>query len=439
MVAELGEMLRFYRVPTSPIPRWKRWAVRLGVSGLVVGIGVGALVGLETTTKRFSLPAYRNERYHRNHPSAVRRQFKEEFGMELRGFSDDVEGDPESIADLALVLHHEAAERPFTLSHVYIRPEKVDLRYPEEQERIEKKLENGGHYRSDRDEIMLAFDFNRWTVHHEIKHDKATDVLREHSEFEDAWKKLAQDSNGNSLYLTNEEQKLYWKKNADRSSLEPKQNPLVNRRLGFVSNYARLNMQEDIAELCEAVESDPDCMAGYVLSDEKEDANIKGKLLLAAQHQLIPKEFVEYATLHPLYRQCLVGRGLISSPDVIGTYLKESEEFLEAHPASVYATQIHHRRGWIMEQSAGNLTQYREALAEYHDALQTKYKDGTFYVMALGSIADLHGRLGESDKERLYHDAEKEYYDRRTAGDMLLSVRGVNDFLQAHGELQAPK
>ncbi len=409
-----------------------------------------------------------NDFYHNAKPSLQREAFKKEFGFPLRGWSSDIEDDPKNISVCAEILNREDVERPFTLDTLRIRSDSYLRKSLLDQIHASPFFnEPSGYYFND---IVVVKDVDRNTLHHEIKHAKTFDIIKENKDFLNKWKDLAKDKNGNSLYLNVGEQVCYWVNGLENIISKDKLDASANEKLGFVRSYGRNNVFEDIATICEEAESNESKFARWLFDGDQRNEIIAKKIALAEEYHLIPAGFSEFVKLKQTEQGCYDDH-CINWNNAL-EYIKESDGLLEKYPNSVYKGELHSKRAFLM--SAGNSNSFvvnkldsetadyfllqaqteferkqkedfknngerfsiGEVLREYNLALQSSFKS-VWYPCALGHLRDLHKRvLRNENVGEVYEKAEREYWRRFENGDVRLSREGVNDFLKENGVIK---
>ncbi|MBI4440617.1 hypothetical protein HY639_00470 [Candidatus Woesearchaeota archaeon] len=319
--------------------------------------------------------------YSEQYPSPRRAAFRQEFGFSLRGYE---EVDNRDLGDIAAVLHKEHLEKPFTLTSLRIRSPSYLRQSLDQQLDGLISVGNAGYYFMGH--VVLDASAGAGTVHHEVKHAKAEAVMDAHPEFRQQWLDLAKDNQGNSFYLSAWDAFCSRYKGLHLLIKEP--DPVVSERLGFVTNYARTNVDEDIAELCEEAE----CRPRHFIS-LRHNERIAAKIKLAETYGLLPKEFSAYVAL-------LDAR----SED----FLEHSAQFLVQCPKSVYELDVHRQRGDLLEALS-----LEAAALEYESGLQARYKDPWQYRLLLCDLQRIHKKLGNTGKERLYAVASVRYEQQK--------------------------
>lgn len=360
-------------------------------------------------------------------PSPQNQAFQKEFGTRLSGYSSKEEG--MELSKLAEVMQKERIQRPFELSSITIEPESY----------LQKSLlgqldqlfftPSSGLYCANR--IWLGKHERRNVAHHEIKHKKTFEIIDKHPELLIRWSNIAKDEKGKSLYDSPVVQVCSRIKGL--SSIVKRDDKLNkdNKNLGFVSDYARTNVYEDIAETCSEL-SDTlfDNMIEMLNSDKKGDKLI-AKVKLAQEYSLLPPGIIEYARLKVKERWCWEGRGIRSKADV-QEYFKESENFLRTNPNSIYESEIRESRAYIMSTSImnGDYKQSREIAAkEFKLSLNSSYKDVIAYAASLEHLSNIYRSKENKPLTQLYENAGIEFWKRFHSGDIHLTSRGVNDLL----------
>ncbi len=377
-----------------------------------------------------------NSLYHSINRSEKREKFESQFGFPLLGWNEDVE-DEQSLRIVSKTIELEKITRDFKLESMriesgnYLKKSFVD----QWAEIINMGYE--GYYL--RDKIVIK-DITPGTIVHEIKHAKTYDIVEEHPEFLEKWKKLALGENGQILYWTYSEQFFSKIRGLLRLTEKDEENPAENRRLGFVSDYARKNVYEDIAELGESAEHFPALFVGWFFgSEEEQSEKIKKKVELLQEYGLIPKEFTDFISLEKKRYDIHNDNGYID--EEANDFINRSEEFIRQNPKSVYIGEILRHRASILEEQAwmeegmsGNGRNLMEsATREYKKSLMRCYKN-PFYVSSLKHLARIYKDYFEdSETGQIFFNARDEYYRRFGEEEYPQISLEVNDFLEARG------
>lgn len=356
-------------------------------------------------------------------PSKQRAEFEQEYGISIKGWKGDVEEQNYALSFAAEVVDKEQREKPFQLCSISFESENYLKKNFINQARYLFTTEHSGYYLLNR--ITLRFP-NLSVLHHEIKHAKTFEIIEKHPEFIEKWKALAFDENGNSQYLNRLEQVCSKAKILNKLVMEKYSDSEQNIKFGFVTNYARTNLYEDVAEVCE--------LAERPFGDElKKNQNpiIAAKIKLAEEYALIPREFSEYVALKELFEDAISSFGFHTNLEESQSFIEKSEQFLRNHPNSVYEISIRSNRGKIFEKESPEL-----AIKEWKQGLTAQFKEHLDYAIILKYIAQAYSKLNAPEKSQLYDNAYQEFHRRLKNNDVHISKRGVNDFLQSHGELR---
>src|SRR3989344_9144141 len=259
-------------------------------------------------------------------PSEKRVEFKKEFGFPIRGLENDIEEKPVDISDIGIVFYCEQVEKPFDIGSIRIRSDNYLKKSIVQQidDAIFSNLCYYTYYGIVIDDLIL-----KSTISHEIKHAKTFDIIKNNPDFIKNWKELSNDGSGNSLYLNNKEQLqvymgLEYLVDEDRIKEEE------NRNIGFVTNYARTNVYEDIAELGELAETNvTKFIEWFGYQYEPKNEKIIAKVKLAQENGIIPKEFSEYVHLESILDDADVGDESNWNGKKAEEFFDLSEEFLK--------------------------------------------------------------------------------------------------------------
>lgn len=373
-------------------------------------------------------------------PSKKQQEFKDEFGFPLIGFSKDLFKGPD-LSNICAAIQYERAQRDFDIN--FLRVKSKDYLNKSWVEQFDQFFIGGSSYFNPFDDgISVEKNCRFNTMHHEIKHAKTWEIKKEHPALIDEWKRLALDGDGNSLYLDGTEQFCLRIRFLNGLLNKKKFVTDENRKLGFISDYARINVYEDIAELCTEAEVNPGDFNKFIYgNDFKHDGDfnptIVAKLNLAEKYGLIPKEFSEYLEVLKLKTggmDCDFHKVSTNRKKIIPFFV-ESEKFLNEHPGSIYSINLRVSRAEAYrEMCPSNKEDLENAVREYKQALNSGFKDNYCYALSLQYLPVCYSDLGDDKRRELYHEAQKEWRRRHNSGDILLTKRGVNDFLIARGE-----
>lgn len=374
------------------------------------------------TQGAYSLNQLKNTYY----PSEQRATFEHAYGIKLSGWSEDIEGYPEGLASLADGVWLEMQEKPFSLQTIQLESENYLKKTFVQQLKYLITGPYQGFYNPLTDNIALISGDYLGALHHEIKHAKTKKAPKELVE---RWKMLANDEHGNSLYRNPFLSQI---RGVD-AFIEDEEVGMNNEHLGFVSDYARTNVLEDIAELGKYAE-----MACYEFiyylgyGGQARNERIAAKVSLAQEYDIIPREFSEYVFLLALEQITIDDTYVREEP--VKLFMEATDAFLAAHPTSIYDGRIRLVRASIYENST-NRESLEQAIKEYEQILENPRGVGhTCALSALLQLKKVHKILGNEEEEKKYGAAYIEYWKRIRKGDVLLPQRGINDFLEANWE-----
>lgn len=408
--------------------------IKNGLEKIKKGLKYGVLAGLLLHAGS-QLSYFANNYYQSINPSANRSKFEEQFGFRLKGWSDDIEGNPKNLSIIGEIVERERKEKDFKLESIRIRDRNYFKKSGLDQFYYMFLKPSDGYYIGNR--ITLDEFVQRDTIHHEIKHAKVFDLIADRPEFLEKWKSLAKDENGKSLYLSEIEQICSRVRGLD--SLVNRKNKIFteNEKLGFISDYARTNVHEDIAELCESAETHSQYLKKFIL-DNSGDKNevIAKKVALAQEYGLIPVEFTDFLKLDDMFHDSNEWHGFIDF-DKAQPFMKESEVFLKKYPNSVYKSEIKSNRAYALYQGAEALdprNNIEDAIKEYKEVLTSDYHDLNSYVTALNKLTEIYRwKLNDEETSNVFKKAVSEFWNRFSGGNVELPRKGVNDFLLKEG------
>ena len=365
-------------------------------------------------------------------PSEKRTEFKKEFGFPIRGWKSDIEKKPVDISDIGIVFYCEQLEKPFDIGSIRIRSDNY-LKKSFVQQVDDAIFSNLGYYTYYGiviDDLIL-----KSTISHEIKHAKTFDIIKNNPDFIKNWKELSNDGSGNSLYLNNKEQ-LQVYMGLEYLVDEDKIKEEENRNIGFVTNYARTNVYEDIAELGELAETNvTKFIEWFGYQYEPKNEKIIAKVKLAQENGIIPKEFSEYVHLESILDDADVGDESSWNSKKAEEFFYLSEKFLEDNKETIYQSELRNKRAWIIQHRFDDEESVIAAISEYKLSLKARYKEPDSYKNSLESLSRCFKLLDCNEEAKIYDDALKEYEKRYSKGNVLLGKRGVNDFLAFRGEI----
>ncbi|VVB78853.1 Uncharacterised protein [uncultured archaeon] len=421
-----------------------------------------------------------------DNPSQMRRDFQKQFDFPIKGFEEDIEEQPKDIMGIAEVVQREKQTKNFQLRNMRIESNNYLKRSLAEQFGDIFTIGYSGWYFGEK--IGITKKAGQKTLTHEIKHAKTFDIIRDHPEFLDKWKALAKDENGNSLYRGDVVTACKRVRGLEKLFRDLPR-PVNYEKSGFVSNYARSNVYEDIAETCEMAELDP-CIETYLFGVSPNPHNnaipknekVVAKIKLAEEYGLIPPGFMEYSELKRLFPKALGAVENGSGTKTAEEFLEKSRAFLDKHPNSVYECELRVNRGYLLESKTvaqacsknkqlewahkyresvrgspsttleecnnarnkekeilkqnRNLTDHLDiAVFEYEKALKAGFKQGMDYSNALCALQRCYEILGDEKKAKTIQDATYEYSRRVNNSDLRLFATGVNDYLESNGSL----
>ena len=362
-----------------------------------------------------------------NQDSAQRTEFEKEFGFPVQGFPRNVEGTEGNLSKIAAAVEKERLERPFGLTSIRVSSDNYLQKSIFGQ--LEYIIIKGGEAYDGINypfmgRIYLSDGFAASTVNHEIKHAKTDDIICSNPEFEEKWKALATDKDGNSLYSGYSG--LVFSRVRLIGDFIDHDAPSIteNEALGFTTVYSRVHFYEDIAVLSEEAERDylVDQFIKYLY--EQKNEKFIAKINLLQEYGLIPAEFTEYIGI----RQKIKNNQKDDRP--LEEIFEISDTFLDRHKDSVYEIVLRKIRGDALNLGARG----EEAIFEYKLGLTSIYKDNEFYPAILGNVSHCYAGLRNKEMAAVYEKAKEKYDAGWKGNDVKIAVHGVNDFLQENGE-----
>lgn len=392
----------------------------------------------------------RNDIIQSNYPTDLRKEFKEEYGFELRGWKNDIElnGLELELTTLAEVVDGEKRIRDFKPSCIRIEPDNYL-----KKTLFEQGVFIGGTYCSGRcfgNIIRYRSENNKETLHHEIKHKMTSEIVIDNPKFWEEWEEIAKEGKNppyrnlgvqacKQLRILN----LFVNDSLPQEKCE---------EYGFITDYSRTNPEEDVAEITEN-SLNPSSYLKYLYPKFGErNEIIYKKLLLAQKYSLIPQEFFDTVKLKAIETDFSNSKDNKEKDRLSTQFLEESNEFFNYYPNSVYSCSLRSERGLILQsrirlpfdinEIKRELTQSEHALyknqiepviEEHKLALASEYKNYPSYYYSLKFLEIYYTRLNEKDLQDIYHNAIIEYDKRRNSGNVRLSKIGVNDYLIEKG------
>lgn len=387
-------------------------------------------------------------------PDATQAQqtFAQEYGIPLHGWYNDLEANPDTVSTLNNVFYRELRERPFDVSKVEIVSDNYWKKPILEQVVFLTKKPFEGMYNPIDDSILLSPGADSGTIHHEIKHARTHEAPEELLQ---QWSELAVDAKGNTLYEHPFRTSCTRLRGIGSFVNKERKPQEENERLGFISNYARTNVLEDIAELGEMgevyyigfiphlgysrqIRFIPHLDYSRQYSGEKNE-RIAAKVALAQEYGILPAEFSEFVELQSFVHQPIPGGWSQSSlyysdKEMVNEFFSKSEQFLSEHCKSIYEAEVRMIRGGFFRDSGDG----KKAITEYKMVLPSSMNWITFRS-ALSQLHQIYRRTGDREKTNLYAHAAL-YAEALTKDDMscndgvLLCTKRINDFLEANGE-----
>lgn len=356
-----------------------------------------------------------------NQETNMRNEFNQEFGFPINGWQKDIEENGAAMSHLAAIINKEMIERKFSINALNMMSDSYAKKNLMQQ--VDFMLAgNLAYYFSLSNTIGLNDDFAIPTAIHEIKHAKTYDIIKEDSSFLEKWGRLSENYLGDSMYnnLLDEIRLSVRPFNKVNMSIDQ----LAGQQmLGFVNKYADRNVYEDIANLCELAEDKPETFISWIYGNNKNE-KIINKVKLAEEYKLLPEEFSEYVLLLKRYNALGYEENTCLKADITN-FIVRSRAFLEKHKDTVYESRIRNMNGKLFE-SKGILS---EAIFEYRRSLTSSYKGIPEYKDALVGLNDVYLIYGQNKKAKIYREALREFERRVQWGDVLLSKRGLRDYL----------
>ncbi len=416
-----------------PKEKKKRWKQPLRIAGKAFKYSLLAGLAFHCLTQTAYMA---NDIINAVKPSRVRSEFEDRFGFSIYGWKDHIEEWPQNVSIISDVIQREKITKDFRLRSLTIFEENYHKKSFIDQMKFLISDSPRGYYIND--DINISEEVPRSTLHHEIKHAKAFDIMAAHPEFRKRWESLSEDRYGNSLYLNSSEQFCAYMRWLDFLVDEEKKDLSDNQSLGFITNYARTNVHEDIAELCEAVESEVYTIR-KILSDKDNPGTkiIRQKMSLALEYGLIPEDFMDFLRLKDLYRE---GKSYFHTINFekMEIFMDESQRFLNKNPDSVYESDIRSKRAYVLRQGIHSYPEPRntieDAIREYKLVLASDYKRCAPYAKALRNLKEIYKHNKKDDiRSEIMDEAHRRYWKRFRSGDSGLAAEGVNDFLKENG------
>lgn len=360
------------------------------------------------------------------HPNvlALEAEFKHEFAGDLSYLENG-----ERVSDLAEVLAIEYAQKPFTLESFRIESPNYLKKYLPDQLAWLIGQRSVGYCFDGTISVVGTPTFPRTVAHHEVKHQKYFEICKTNMSFNAEWRCIAKRSDGTTPYRGFER---FFSYIPGLCELRPEVSLDQAIANGCVTSYASLNLWEDVAELCEEAQLNPEKFIGWIYTNRND--RIAKKVELAQKYGLIPKEFSHFIRVEKTYSRVKTARPVTS--DLYFSQLAEIERFLDQHPHSVYEGEVRLQRANAMRALAAPKIKFgftrEEILCELETALTASPKTRNWYPFVLQALQSVHRKSSNTTdqvKYDLYQAARLEYNRRYASGDVLLPKRGVNDFL----------
>ncbi|MBU1849680.1 MAG: hypothetical protein KKH40_03035 [Nanoarchaeota archaeon] len=350
-------------------------------------------------------------------PNEITQEFKEEFKIPLKGHDYNLKYLP-NIRSLAFALKREQIELPYTLKNFRIKPNNFFRQELTEQINTIFGTEYSGYYNPMSKNIAINELVCTSTVHHEIKHAKTFDTLKKHPEFKKQWKEIAKDENGNSPYLNGFFQ--FCGRVILLNNLVPIDtlSSLDDLKEGFVSDYAKTNFYEDVAELGTEVELGYSIgsitgLDYFICDKSNKNTRIQKKITLLAEHQIIPAEYPEFAKLKEKYFESFGSEFGSTDKEKGEIFLEASKEFIKKHPDTIYKSTIYKARGEINNNLAyyypNQLERMNLMVQEYKQALKCEYQEFYETSMILDELTNYYYQINDSAKENMCREASINY------------------------------
>ena len=377
-------------------------------------------------------------------PSQQRIEFRQEFGFPIRGYREDIENPELRLSNIIQVLNRERAERPFNLTSINVSSSNY-LKRPAWHQFFDIVSTGFSAYFNPFTDSIVLERTDCETITHEIKHTKTFEIIKKHPELLEKWRALSCDSNGNSMYLSIVKGICLRFRCLEKLVDDENKSDRENERLGFISNYAKTNVYEDIGELCAeaSVESTRYQFRDLLDESSKEySPRIAAKIRLAEEYGLIPEDFSDFIRLGKEYSECWYhgghGGGYIGDKDKAKKYLEASERFLRDNPETIYEIAIRSDRGYMLQRSLGYDDTIKKeklelAIEEYKLGLNAGFKEPFKYLHILRNLAECYSQLRDQEKRALYNDAYEDFIARIRSGNVKLIVNGMNDYLTSRG------
>ncbi|RME31421.1 hypothetical protein D6789_02860 [Candidatus Woesearchaeota archaeon] len=384
------------------------------------------------------------------HPNELQRYFKEEYGVSLYGTRQGLEafqrGEFPLSSRLIEVLEQESRNPNFTLRSITIEP----TTYTDKsivQQFAELFADDYVGYAWPR-HIVLKPLAQQDTMFHEVKHVESFSIMRQHPEFLERWLALARDEDGNSLYkhppLVNI---LYNLKFITEEETLLSSEEL--RRKGFISDYARTTVLEDMAELGgEVAKRQTDFRLFAEALTTNNWPRLKGKLLLAAEYGLIPEEFPAFINVYKLHKSAWTCsfRSCWLDQENLHQFMETAEAFLNKYPDSIYAPNVRNLRAGINVERARGEERWHgagegfspffvAAEADSFAVLNNPGVDVGNFSQALSNLSELFRHHGFLERWEFYRIAEKKLLDACKNG-VRDPVGAIRQYLVDHGAAQ---
>ncbi len=348
------------------------------------------------------------------HESAMRTEYERRLKTKVEAYEEHFEGDKYNLITLTNVIAEEQLERPFELELRLIPDDFLKAHVIDQLDKIigtkKSGTYNGGNH------VAMPQDVFMSALHHEIKHLKTKQVVKEHPEFKERWLELTVDEDGKSLYYGdgyNFKQKfVFLHKFREDYDYEK------NLELGFTSDHGREIFDEDVAELCEDIETSfwvtTELPFDDFLTDSTKDTRrIRQKIGLAEEYGLVPSGFIEYVNLKK--QTSAIWEVPDWKPNLKNSraerYLEMTDKFISEHPQNPYLNELRMRRATVHFnlEIYDKAERYIKAIREYEACLTSPYKNYEIMQSVLHELSKSYMYLGDERKSEIYNEAANMY------------------------------
>lgn len=344
---------------------------------------------------------FANDIYHSYNPTSIRTEFKNRFGFPIKGWNTEIEAKPKKIKELTDIIKKENKSSNFNITHIRVISDNYFKKNILDQMNDWVSSGFNGYYQSYSDTISINSDANKSVIHHEIKHAKAFEILEQFPHFFEQWETISSEES----YLP------FVKRIASRfrglESFIDKKSNLENLVNGFINDYSRVHVHEDIAEICSMAEVNPEHLSSLSIYSK-----IKAKTMLAEEYNLIPRGFNDYSEIRLDFENCFSDSFQQICPENFNFFLEQSQNYLSTHSNTEYDARICYYRGIIYYyKSIHESNLLNKAIEEFQKAINRPNENVKLYVETFNWLSLCYDIKGD-DKSSKFNKTMANIYSR---------------------------